>query len=46
MDVRKVTVLADYFVICGASSQSQVRAIANSVEKTLARLGYQSNSGR
>jgi len=40
MDVRKVTVLADFFVICGASSPMQVKAIVDNIEKTLAPLGY------
>jgi ribosome-associated protein len=40
LDVRKVTGLADFFVICEASSQSQARAIVGSVEKTLLSLGF------
>jgi len=40
LDVRKVTILADFFVICGASSQSQARAIVNSIEKMLESLGF------
>jgi ribosome-associated protein len=40
MDVRKVTVLADFFVICGASSPAQVKGIVDNIEKTLAQLGY------
>ncbi len=40
LDVRKVTVLADFFVICGASSQSQAKAIVNSIEKSLESLGF------
>jgi len=40
LDVRKVTVLADFFVICGASSPTQVKAIVHNIEHTLARLGY------
>jgi ribosome-associated protein len=40
LDVRKVTVLADFFVICGASSPAQVRAIVDNVEKILTHLGY------
>ena len=40
LDVRKVTVLADFFVICGASSQSQVKAIVSSIEKTFDSLGF------
>ena len=40
MDVRKVTVLADFFVICGASSPAQVKAIVDNIEKILVHLGY------
>ncbi len=44
MDVRKVTVLADFFVICGASSPTQVKAIVDNIEHTLARLGYRAHT--
>jgi ribosome-associated protein len=40
LDVRKVTVLADFFVICGAGSQAQAKAIVNSIEESLEHLGY------
>jgi ribosome-associated protein len=42
LDVRKVTVLAEFFVICGATSQSQTQAIVNNIEKTLESLGFKS----
>lgn len=35
LDLRNVTTMADYFVICSADSDTQVRAIADEVEKTL-----------
>ncbi len=41
LDVRKVTVLAEFFVICGASSQAQARAIVGGIEKALNKLGHQ-----
>ncbi len=41
LDVRKVTVLADFFVICEANSQPQARAIINGIEHALNKLGYQ-----
>ena len=44
LDVRKVTVLADFFVICGASSPAQVKAIVDNIEKTLASLGYRAHT--
>jgi ribosome-associated protein len=40
LDVRKVTVLADFFVICGASSPAQVKAIVDNIEQSLSSLGY------
>ncbi len=40
LDVRKVTTLADFFIICGASSQAQAAAIVNGVEAGLSPLGY------
>ena len=33
------TVLADYFVICGGNSNTQVRAIAGEVEEKLEEMG-------
>lgn len=39
LDVSKLTVIADYFVIASGRSQIQVRSIAENVEKTLAAAG-------
>lgn len=39
MDVRLVSSLADYFVICTGRSDTQVQAIGESIEVNLARLG-------
>jgi ribosome-associated protein len=39
LDVQQVTVLADYFVITGGDSASQVRAIAESIRTELLRFG-------
>ena len=33
------TVLADYFVICGGNSNTQIRALAGEVEEKLAEIG-------
>jgi ribosome-associated protein len=33
LDVRELTTLADYFVVCHGTSDTQIRALANSVEK-------------
>jgi ribosome-associated protein len=39
LDIRKLTFIADYFVICSGSNTTQVSAIADSVGHTLARAG-------
>ena len=40
LDVRQVTVIADYFVIAGGDTANQVRAIVDSVDEALSKLGY------
>lgn len=35
LDLRELTTMADYFVICSADSDTQVKAIADEVDKTL-----------
>lgn len=35
LDVSEVTIIADYFVICSASSQRQIRALADNVSREL-----------
>lgn len=40
LDVRELTTLTDYFIVCHGSSDTQIRALANSVtEKTKKDLG-------
>ena len=39
MDVRKVTGTADFFVICSADSDTQVRAIADAIEQQSKEIG-------
>jgi ribosome-associated protein len=39
LDVRQVTVLAEYFVITGGDSPSQVKAIVEAVDEKLVSLG-------
>ena len=34
-DVRKITTLTDYFIICTSESEPQTNAIKNHIEKTL-----------
>lgn len=40
LDVRQVTLMADYFVIAGGDSANQVRAIVESIIETLGEIGY------
>jgi ribosome-associated protein len=35
LDLRKISSITDYLVICSAQSEPQLKAIANGVEKTL-----------
>lgn len=44
LDVRKVTLLADYFVIVGGDSTAQIRAVVEAVDEGLSELGYPPNS--
>lgn len=40
LDVRELTTLTDYFIVCNGTSDTQIRALANSVaEKTKEVLG-------
>ena len=40
IDLRDKSIEADYFVICSASSTTQVRAIAEFVDDELCKIGY------
>jgi ribosome-associated protein len=40
LDVSRVTLLADYFVITGGQTANQVRAIAEAIDQKLVELGY------
>jgi ribosome-associated protein len=35
LDVRGVTILADYFVLCSGASQRQIRALSNDISRQL-----------
>ncbi len=39
MDVREVTSIADYFLVCSGRSDRQVQTIAQGIEENLAKLG-------
>ncbi len=40
LDVKQVTVIAEYFVIAGGDNPNQVRAIVDSIGDSLTKLGY------
>ncbi len=40
IDIRQVSVMADYFLIASGSNPNQVQAMADSVEETLGKAGY------
>lgn len=39
LDLRKLTYITDYFVICSANNTTQVSAIADEIGQTLAKTG-------
>lgn len=39
LDLKKLSAFADYFVICSASSDTQVKAISDAIEKELRDRG-------
>ena len=41
IDISQVSVLADYFIICNGSNESQVRALVDNAEEELAKEGFQ-----
>lgn len=41
LDISEISVLADYFVIADGNNRNQVQAMADSVEESLGRAGYE-----
>ena len=39
IDISKISVIADYFIICGGSNSRQVNALAENVEEKLGKAG-------
>jgi ribosome-associated protein len=39
LDLRGLTTIADYFVVCTAESERQLRAVANSIDEELVNAG-------
>ena len=44
LDIRTVSLLADYFVITGGQTSTQVRAIADGIDENLSKLGLNPRS--
>lgn len=40
IDIREISVIADYFIIGSASNTNQIQAIIDEVEETLYKAGY------
>ncbi|MCX7694393.1 MULTISPECIES: ribosome silencing factor [Caloramator] len=43
LDVKGLSEIADYFVICSGTSTIQVKAIADEIEEKMAEKGYEIN---
>lgn len=41
IDISQISVIADYFLIANGNSDSQVRALVDSVEEELGKAGYE-----
>ena len=41
IDIRDVTVIADYFLIADGSNPNQVQAMVDNVEEVLGKAGYE-----
>lgn len=39
MELEEITTIADYFIICSADSEVQVKAIADEIDRTLRKEG-------
>lgn len=41
IDIQEISVLADYFIIANGNNPNQVKAMADQVEETLGKAGYE-----
>lgn len=41
IDIREVSVIADYFIIASGMNKNQVQALVDNVEEALGRAGYE-----
>jgi ribosome-associated protein len=44
LDVRQITLLADFFVITGGDSANQIKAIVEAIDQKMSELGYPARS--
>lgn len=40
IDIREISILADYFIIANGTNPNQIQALTDHVEETLGRAGY------
>lgn len=40
IDIRNISVIADYFIIAGGNNLSQIQALSDAVEEKLGKAGY------
>lgn len=40
IDIRSISVIADYFIIAGGNNLSQIQALSDAVEEKLGKAGY------
>lgn len=43
IDIRNISIVADYFIITGGTNQNQVHALADGVDEELAKIGCHSH---
>ena len=39
LDIRELTTMADYFIVCSGNSTTQIKAISDEVSEEMAKLG-------
>ena len=44
LDIEKISTIADYFIIASGANRNQVQAMADQVEETLGKVGFEPKS--
>ena len=44
LDIEKISTIADYFIIASGANRNQVQAMADQVEETLGKVGFELKS--